>query len=174
MAETMRQFYQRLYPAIPEECWLGPRFDRAVIGMAERAGELVPVYQFSSMLNLIVGGSTEGKWTTVMSELMQAPRVAVLHRPARDAFWERVKRRQLLVWELLTPAILGVMSYGASRPHAVVYHRGRVIQRLMSNVLDSDVNADAFAQAVRDYETKLLACHAGQITPYYFYEDDPS
>lgn len=167
----MRQFYQARYPAVGEERWLPSRFDNAVVGMAERFNELAPVYQFSSLLNLVPTASPGSRFEQVMGALMAHSSVAVLHSiVAREQFWQRVRTRELMAWELLHQSIIGVMAYGATRAHATVYDRTKVIDLLSGSVNDS-AGADLRSLAINDYQRNLLACNAGEPTPWYFYTE---
>lgn len=168
---NMRQFYQGKYPSVEPDRWLPASCDHAVIGMAERRDELAPVYQYNSLLNIIPSAGAERRFSTVTDVLMSYPRVNVLHTPARRAFWERVEAGELLAWELLTPAIVGVMSYGVLKPHATVYDRVKVVDILASSVMDSRGESPVVL-ALNDYRNKLLACSAGIKTPWYYYTDE--
>jgi hypothetical protein len=102
---------------------------------------------------------------------MARPTVAVLYtRIARAQFWEEVRSGKKIVWEGLTPAIKGLLAFGPDPAHAVVYDRAFVIEFLDSAIMNSDQEGeDARAVALRDYQTKILPCHAGEATPWYFF-----
>ena len=167
---SYRQYYADKFPEIPEESWLNPDYDMGVSGMAERASQIVPVYTYSDLLALSKG-SPGDKFKAVSEALVARPKAAILHtKLARKAFWEDVQAGRKIAWEGLHPAIKGLMAYGASAPHAVVYERGLVVKILASSVMDSDeIGEDPTAVALRDYATKMRPCDAGPPTPWYFF-----
>lgn len=162
---NMRRLYEQRYPALAPQCWLPARFDHAVAGMATRLDELAPVYQLSTLVNLQLGAA-KVRWTVVSEALAENPQILVLHQPVKKAFWARVRAHEFIAWELLTPAIVGVMSYGLCQPHAPVYDRSKVLELLAGAVRD---DVDPMATALEDFQTKLLPLNAGDKSPWYFF-----
>lgn len=168
-----RTLYQQLYPQIDSEHWLPSEFDGALAGVAERHVQLVPVYAFKLLLEVIPSEDAGERFRRVAGLLAVQPKVAVLHTPARVHFWARVKRKELMAWEGLTPAIKGVMAWGLSKPHAVVYERGKVIMLLTGMVENSDRHGEPPSSvACRDYSQKLKACDAGAQTPWFLFQNE--
>ena len=151
---------------LPKGTLLPESFDCALIGLAERRSEIKPVYSFD-----LLKDSKEGIHK-IIDTLAGHPDSLILYRsPAKDYFWQRVKQGELLAWELLSPAILGVIGEGLSKPSAVGYDRQAVIDMLADSVIDSDSKFNPEQIAREDYRTKLLACNAGEVTPWYIYKE---
>lgn len=168
MDEQSTGDYRARFPAVAEDRWFPPVCDPAMIGMVERLGELAPIYSHAALTLLWAGFTPEALWSTLHELCARHPNVLVMYQPARDAFWRRVREKQFLAWELLTPAIHGVAAYGTEPTHAVVYNRAKVLEILASTITDSE-GADPGVLAVADYRSKLLACNAGRKAPWYFF-----
>lgn len=168
MDEQQPADYRTRFHMVEAERWFPPVCDPAFIGMAERLGELTPVYSYAGLLAMWDGFTPEALLTQMHDLSVRHPKVLVMHQPARDSFWRRVREKQFIAWELLTPAIYGVASYGAEPPHAVIYNRAKVLDILAATVTDGE-GADPGALAVADYRSKLLACNAGRKSPWYFF-----
>ncbi len=125
------------------------------------------MYRYGQLLELIPGDA-ETKFDAVSKLLMAHPNVAVLYAPAKKEFWERVASREFLAWEQLTPYMLGVIAYGACRPHAAAYDRAAVLVELTNRTVDSE-GADAAEIAQSDYLSQLLAVSVGERTPWYIF-----
>jgi len=166
----MRQIYQSRFPSVPEDFWLPQVYDNAVIGMVERINSLAPLYHYGNMLNCVAAASAEDRFKRVLEDLSTQDKVTVMYTPAQDKFWDRVRKKEILAFELLSPAIKGMAGQGANAPTAVVYDKLRVLGLLSDAVVSSDVedlSPEQIAQS--DYNSKLLACNAGDRTPWYFF-----
>jgi hypothetical protein len=168
MDEYQAGDYRTRFPTVEDDRWLPIAFNPALTGMAERLGELTPVYSCQALLALWSGFAPADVLRQFHNLCTQHPQVLILHKPAKEAFWRRVQEKQFIAWELLTPAIVGVAAYGTSLAHATVYDRSKVLGILAATVTDGG-GADPNTLAVSDYRSKLLSCNAGKRAPWYFF-----
>ena len=160
--------YREAFPQVAPDLWFPSAFDFALLGMAERLHQLQPIYSGVELLRTWKTIPAATAWERYDRICRSHPQVLILQRPARTQFWRRVREKQFLAWELMTPAIVGVAAYANSPSHAVVYDRTKVLSLLSGTVSDSE-NVAPGQLAIGDYSNKLLSCNAGARAPWYLF-----
>lgn len=144
--------------------WLSAYADSALVGLVEAAaGDWVPVYDYTSLVTA-VGIKEAGKFSESGGPWYIWP-------PDRPSFWQKVKDRQLVAWEHMTPAIIG-LGFRLPQGEAVAYDRGLVMDLIIGlHKVDSrHISMDKRLQeAEQFFETKMLDADFPEHTPIYIW-----
>ena len=129
---------------------LGPEWDSARAWETVRSsGRTIAVYGFAQLLAVSPEIYPAKKWNRVIAALRHS-NAAVLYLPDREFFWQRCRQKKFMLWDALTPAIVGVIGRGLQSPVAVAYDFEKSVDILAGQMTSSD-------RTFRDYRTVAVA-----------------
>jgi len=152
--------------------FLPAAFDDAYMGEAVRSDHAwTPVYDMGWLIR-------DHGWSVIgyLLGLSDETKPLVLQKPAREDLWRRVKSGELMAWEIMNGAALGVLGWGAGSAHAILYDLESVLVTLFKSQAFSEIlTADQrFHQAKTFFDTRMAPLDCGDSTPWYLFKQKPN
>ena len=150
--------------------FLGDELDSAIMGAACREGEVPRVLYSLSACKFLSSQSQEGYMEKLRAiegflTVRVNPAPLFLIQPPAKVFREVVKEHDLITWDMLSEAVVGIALEGVD-PVALVYNPAKAVECLSASQDDSD-GADAGKSARHILDTQIMSAQLGSKTPFF-------
>lgn len=162
-----RERLQAMFPDKPIE-WLAGA-DDALAGLALRCDEVTPAYWLNRFTDQISKAFNPAKtWELFKKAALSKTPCIFIWTPCRERFWNRVRNKELVAWDNMTPAITGVTVTPFEMVYAAVYDWDKaIVQMLDTNRDPSSTPADERYDTAIASLVNLSSLNAGPTTPYF-------
>lgn len=169
----LREVVVEKYPDV-RPFWLPSFADVGLIGVAENHQGQVPLYDWAAVaLHLLEQTSPREVFRKITPMLFKSGEdlPVVMLPPAREIFWERVRNRRMVAWELMHATIAGVGYRSYRHIPFIVYNWDGVIVKLTESLKQKSDEVDTkerVAQAIAQYEKNMKPANFGEGSPVYW------